>query len=149
MRRSLVALALVAGLLAACGGSASIAPHAATSPGVPADPSAPVATPIVAPSSGAGRQKDVKASTWKTIKGLVDGDLTVTRGSVLILYGQVEGDLIVEKGARAEVYGHVVGDLVNRGGSVTVYGMVEGQVIKQGGTTVLVSGSHAGGSVAP
>ena len=109
-----------------------------------AQPTAAVEANAAAPAQG-----DLTISEPQTVSSQVDGNVTVTKGGVLILYGQVVGDLTVEPGGQAQVYGQVAGDLINLGGTVTVYGMVQGELVDNGGETEAVSGAFVNGAFVP
>ena len=60
-----------------------------------------------------------------TIRGMVDGGVTVACNGAIVLHGMVDGDVIVEPGGSAIIHGMVYGAVVNRGGHVEVHGMVD------------------------
>ncbi|MBB5278781.1 autotransporter passenger strand-loop-strand repeat protein [Rhizobium rosettiformans] len=56
--------------------------------------------------------------------GMINGNLTVPSGRILMMHGMINGDLVVDSGGRAHVAGTVNGTVINHGGEVTVEGTV-------------------------
>ena len=69
------------------------------------------------------------------LRGTVEGDVWVTGGAALTVYGAVTGSLHVDAGGFAIVRGTVHGAIINKGGRVEIFGTV-GEVTGFGTTHV-------------
>jgi cytoskeletal protein CcmA (bactofilin family) len=77
--------------------------------------------------------------------GMIDGDVSVAPGVVLLAHGMIAGNLDIGSGATVELRGMVAGSSLNRG-NLKVYGVVRGFMRDEdGGQTTMADNFESRG----
>ncbi len=79
---------------------------------------------------------DFRIETDVILRGMVTGDVIVSKDCKLVLHGMIVKDLILEEGSLVELHGMVNQNVYNKGGTLKVYGMIRGILKDEGETYV-------------
>lgn len=79
------------------------------------------------------------------LRGMVDGNLTISAGASVSLHGMCTGNVVVEEGGVLNLHGMVLGDVINAGGDLDVRGMIRGILRERSGSTSVDAGAVIGG----
>lgn len=79
---------------------------------------------------------DFRIETDVILRGMITGDVVVSKDCTLILHGMILKDLILEEGSIVKLHGMVNQNVYNKGGTLQVYGMIMGVLKDEGKTFV-------------
>ena len=71
------------------------------------------------------------------LKGIITGNVTVTRDAEFALRGIVNGNITIFESSAVYLRGVVNGDVINNGGSLEVYGIINGRLFRERGETFI------------
>ena len=86
-------------------------------------------------------EMDTIVRRWTTLQCVTARPITVSGNTFFLLHGTFNGNLVLTPGAQVHVYGTVNGDIINKCGHLEVFVTVQGKVVRENGDTVIGLGA--------
>lgn len=80
-------------------------------------------------------EDDIELDNELVLHGMVNGNVRVVDGEILVLNGMCSQNLVIEEGGRVYLHGTTVGNVHNNGGYLEVYGTINGYLRTESGNT--------------